>query len=247
MRDVIVLCYHAVSPDWESALAITPDALDRQLDHLTHHGWHGVTFAEAVLGTASGRIMAITFDDGFASVKRYAAPILERRRVPGTVFAPTQFMGGGAQLSWPGIEQWASTESAAELAALDWSDLRQLTDLGWEIGSHTLTHPHLTQLDPEALRQELAQSREECSDHVGRPCRTIAYPYGDADARVIAQAESAGYAAGAALSSHLRLNGPLSYPRVGVYHDDSWSRFHLKVARSVRQLRASSAWRLARR
>jgi peptidoglycan/xylan/chitin deacetylase (PgdA/CDA1 family) len=246
MRDVVVLCYHAVSPRWEADLAITPTALDRQLSYLLQRGWQPVTFSEAVLGSSPGRVLSITFDDAFASVKEYAAPILKRYGAPATVFAPTTFMGDIANLVWPGIDHWQRTAHAGELKAMDWDDLGELADAGWEVGSHTRTHPLLTHLGDAALSEELAASRQECSEHLGRPCQTIAYPYGDVDARVVVAAAAAGYLAGARLSSGLRSLGPYMFPRIGIYRPDHSSRFRLKVARPVRRIRATAMWKPVR-
>jgi peptidoglycan/xylan/chitin deacetylase (PgdA/CDA1 family) len=246
MRDVLVLCYHAVSPSWEADLSITPTALDRQLTYVMERGWQPVTFAEAALGTSPGRVLSITFDDAFASVKEHAAPILRRYGAPATVFAPTAFMGGDASLVWAGIDQWQQTAHAAELKAMGWDDLAELADAGWEIGSHTRTHPSLTRLDDGALGEELAASRQECSERLGRPCQTIAYPFGDVDPRVAAAAAAAGYLAGARLSSGLLSLGPYMFPRMGIYHTDYWLRFRLKVARPVRRIRATATWRRLR-
>ena len=159
MSDVIVLCYHALSPAWEADLALAPDEFERQVDHLLRRGWHPATFADAVLRPPARRTVAITFDDAFMSVKLHAAPILSARGAPATVFAPTAFMSGGMKLAWPGIDQWLRTEREHELAAMGWDDLRGLADLGWEIGSHTRSHPKLTELDAGALQEELAGSR----------------------------------------------------------------------------------------
>lgn len=239
MPDVIILCYHAVSPTWEAELSVTPERFEHQIAHLLQRGWRAVTFAEATLAPPSQRTLAITFDDAFASVKQHAAPILARHGVPATVFAPTAYMDGGKRLGWPGIEHWQRSASADELEAMDWSDLKQLVELGWEIGSHTRTHPRLTLVDDPSLTLELEASREELSDRLGRSCETIAYPYGDVDEHVVEGAKSAGYLAGAALSRGLHRLGPYLQPRVGVYHDDSWPRFQLKIARPMRDLRAS--------
>jgi peptidoglycan/xylan/chitin deacetylase (PgdA/CDA1 family) len=245
MGELLVLCYHAVSPDWEADLSVTPEAFERHIGFLVRRGWRPATFTDAVLGQRPGRVLAVTFDDAFASVRDYAAPILARHGVPATVFAPTAFMDGGADLEWPGIAHWKQSAFARELAAMDWTDLRALSDAGWEIGSHTRTHPYLTTLNDAALREELVASRERCAQALERPCRSIAYPYGDVDARVAEAAAGAGYEAGAKLSADLRDEGPLRAPRVGIYHPDTWRRFRLKVARPVRRLRRSS--RLAAR
>jgi peptidoglycan/xylan/chitin deacetylase (PgdA/CDA1 family) len=247
MGDVMVLCYHAVSPDWNADLSVTPEALDRHVGFLLRRGWRAMTFTDAVLRRGRGRVFAITFDDAFASVGTLAVPILDRHGVPATVFAPTAFMDRGAHLEWPGVEQWKESSFAGELAAMAWSDLRALADAGWEIGSHTCTHPHLTTLDDPKLREELIASRERCEQALGRPCRSIAYPYGDVDARVAAAAAAAGYETGAKLGADLIDGGPLLCPRVGIYHPDGWGRFRLKVSGPVRRLRRSGAAHRMRR
>jgi hypothetical protein len=86
----------------------------------------------------------------------------------------------------------------------------------------------LTQLSEVALAEELADSRAVCSRALGRPCRSIAYPFGDHDARVVAATAAAGYEAACTLSVLTR--GPLAWPRVGVYAVDSPFRFRLKVS-----------------
>lgn len=241
-RDVLILCYHAVSPSWGASLSITPPAFERQIGHLLSHGWQTTTVTEAVTGTARGKILAVTFDDGFASVERYALPILSRLGAPATMFAPSAFMSGGATLSWPGIDHWQQTEHAVELAATDWAGLARLSARGWEIGSHTRTHPRLTRLDDASVARELTESRTEFGDHLKVPCSSTAYPYGDVDARVIAAARAAGYVCAVRLSSNLKQRGDLCAPRVGIYNGDDWQRFLTKIARSVRILRASRLW-----
>lgn len=243
MNDVLVLCYHAVSPDWTAALSVTPEALGAQLRTLVRAGWRGATFGDAVTRPPWRRTLAVTFDDAFASVLDRAYPILSALDLPATVFAPTAFISAHrGRLEWPGIDMWTGTENDAELDCMSWDELRFLADHGWEIGSHTRTHPHLTELDDETLHWELNASREECSAGMGMPCETLAYPYGAVDPRVAEAAAAAGYTVAAALSSSLRPSGFHRWPRVGIYHDDHMLRFRLKVDRTVRRIRATRMW-----
>lgn len=242
MNDVLVLCYHAVSPVWDADLSVRPEILERQLTYLASHGWRGATFRDAVSRPAAAKTVAITFDDAFVSVKELALPILSHLGFTATVFAPTTYVSGRQPLNWQGLDGWEKTPYADELQAMSWNDLGCLLERGWEIGSHTRTHPRLTQLDDRRLVDELEGSRAECLHHLGSICDTIAYPYGDVDERVVASAARAGYVAGAGLSSELRRRGPHWWPRVGVYHNDASWRFRLKTARSMRRLRASALW-----
>src|SRR6202022_2573925 len=98
-----------------------------------------------------------------------ALPILSRLELPGTVFVPTDFPDSGRRLAWPGIDQWLGGPHAAEPEPLSWAGLRELADLGWEVGSHTRSHPVLTEIDERALAQELEGSREACEAGTGLP------------------------------------------------------------------------------
>jgi peptidoglycan/xylan/chitin deacetylase (PgdA/CDA1 family) len=245
--DVLVLCYHAVSRTWRQPLAVTPQGLERQLTFLVDRGYRGVTFHEVVTSRPTGRTLAVTFDDAFRSVWQLAVPILSRLGLPGTIFVPTSFPGSKA-LRWPGIEGLADGQSQDELAPMSWDELRQAAALGWEIGSHTRTHPRLTQLADRELEDELRRSREDCETMIGCACRSIAYPYGDHDSRVVAIAGGVGYVAGATLPDRLGPAAPLRWPRLGVYPPDAeMFRFRAKVSAPLRRLRATGAWSLVTR
>jgi peptidoglycan/xylan/chitin deacetylase (PgdA/CDA1 family) len=245
VAEVLVLCYHAISPTWEAPLSLTPELFERQMTTLVRRGWHATTFRNVVHQPPAPKTLAVTFDDAFASVYDQAYPILAALGLPATVFAPTAFMSERQPLQWNGIDHWLQTTAAPELRGMSWQDLGRLHEAGWEVGSHTRTHPRLTSLDDGAMRDELAESRREVAANLSAACETVAYPYGDVDERVAEAAQSAGYLAGAALASDLRARGPQRWPRVGIYNGDQMWRFRLKISRGTRCLRASRLWRSA--
>jgi peptidoglycan/xylan/chitin deacetylase (PgdA/CDA1 family) len=236
VADVLVLCYHAVSDGWPSPLAIAPDRLEHHLGMLVRRGYRGATFERAVTAPPSSRTLAVTFDDGYLSVLTRARPILDRLGLPATVFVPTDFVGVDGPMQWPGIGHWVGGAHEEELRGMSWEQLGSLRDAGWEIGSHTCSHPRLSSLGDRELAHELRESRRVCEDRLGG-CRTLALPYGDGDARVLAAAREAGYDAVAGLPG----SGTPSagWHRVGVYPADGPWRFAVKVARPVRRLRRS--------
>ena len=74
--------------------------------------------------------------------------------------------------------------------------MRRLARAGWEIDSHSITHPDLTQLDDAALRRELTESRTRIRDAFGaRAADFFAYPSGRLDGRVKRAVRAAGYLA----------------------------------------------------
>ena len=245
MMDALVLCYHALSNTWGATLSTTPVRFERQLRLLLSRGYRALTFGEAVASPHQEGIFVVTFDDAYHSVLSLARPILDRLGITATVFAPTDFIGSERAMRWAGIERWLGGPHEAELVPMTWADLRTLADEGWEIGSHTRSHPRLTQVDDSTLEDQLVRSKRACEEHLGRACTSLAYPYGDVDARVIEAAPRAGYRAAAALPDHgLGPSGRFNYPRIGIYRADGDLRFRLKVAPSTALLRRLGPWEL---
>jgi hypothetical protein len=113
--------------------------------------------------------MVLTFDDGDPSVGANALPVLTQLGVRASAFviaAP-----GKAP---PGF----------------WNDL---TAAGWEIGSHSLTHPALDLLDAQLSRKEILESKLRLEDLLRAPVRGFAFPYGRFGRREIDFAREAGY------------------------------------------------------
>jgi peptidoglycan/xylan/chitin deacetylase (PgdA/CDA1 family) len=240
MSDVLILCYHTIS-EWQHAMSVTPTRLERQLTRLVGKGYKGTTLSEAIIRPRPGRRLVVTFDDGFAQVYHRAFPILAELRLPATVFLVTDFVDGQRPLAWPDFDP-RPTPALDELLPISWPQVRELSEGGWEIGSHTRTHPHLTRVDDETLVEEIEVSKKACEAHVNRPCRSIAYPFGAADSRVAEVARNAGYRAGVVMSPVCGDSSiqSMTRPRVSIYRNDGDGRFRLKTA-PVMQSRIASA------
>jgi peptidoglycan/xylan/chitin deacetylase (PgdA/CDA1 family) len=191
------------------------------------------------------KTLAVTFDDAYRSVIELGFPILSRLGVPGTVFVPTGFTGSDRPMRWPGIDHWIGGPHEAELVPMSWRELAALARAGWEIGAHTRTHPHLTELDDVALAEEIRASKRDVEAHLGLECRSFAYPYSDQDERVVRATGEAGFSAATTLPESFQGATPLRWPRVGVYHDDDRLRFRVKTSPAVRRLRANRMLRIA--
>lgn len=229
----LVLCYHAVSEAWERTLAVAPGGLEPLLARLLRRGFRPASAGEVVLGR--GRLLHVTFDDAFTSVAR-ALPVLERLGVPATVFACASYADDGRPLAVPELAADAA-RLPGELATMRWEELGGLVERGVEVGSHTSTHPHLPGLSDGELARELGESRQRLEDRLRRPCRFLAYPYGEEDTRVRIAARAAGYEAAFTLVG--TPGDPFRVPRVGIWRKDTLARALLKTTalRHVRMLR----------
>jgi peptidoglycan/xylan/chitin deacetylase (PgdA/CDA1 family) len=236
LRNVLVLGYHGVSRDWPEPLTVTPSALAAGLESLLARGWVGTTFTAAVRDGGTRRMLAATFDDAYHSVIEHAYPVLKRLGIPGTVFVPTAYADGADLLTFGALGCWTKTQWREELRCMAWDELRELRSAGWEIGSHTETHPRLSQLDDEALARELSGSKSRCEAELGVPCTALAYPFSDLTPHVTKAAEEAGYEAATTVAVGLaRSARPLfEWPRVGVYRQDDRLRLRLKTSPTIR-------------
>lgn len=230
----LALCYHAVSETWANSLAVTPRSLERQLRSLLLRRFRPAGAMEVAGG--GKRLFHVTFDDAFRNVSM-ALPVLERLAVPTTVFACTGYASDGRALDVPEVSTLAR-DFRAEMATMDWDMLADLADRKIEIGSHTVTHPHLPELSDAEIQRELTDSREEIETRLRRPCRLLAYPYGDDDPRVHRVARRAGYAAAFSLSSNEKPFDIYALPRVELYRHDDLLRATLKMSAARRPARA---------
>ena len=182
-----ILCYHLVGGETDSAVDIPLDDFEHhmlQLSELSQPAglFEGLAAAEQVSSSSASRTI-VTFDDAYANFVEHAWPVLQRHRIPVTLFVPTEFVDGSCAGPLRGVEGQP---------ALSWRQLRELTDTGLvTIGAHTRTHPDLRRLDPRQLRAELDGGRDELEDRLGVAVEAFCYPRGLWDRRVEAEVRQA--------------------------------------------------------
>lgn len=236
----LVLCYHAISDSWDHSLSVPPAMFERQLKELLRVYRPGS--AEQVL-SGGGRYLHVTFDEALRSVAN-ALPALRRLDVPATIFACSDYAQNGRPLTVAELTH-ELTAHPDELSTMPWDELLELADEGIEVGSHTVSHPHLTRLGDAELERELRDSRERIEDELRRRCRYLAYPFGEEDDRVRAAARAAGYDAAFALRSDGAPVDLFSFPRLGIWRNDRLLRMAAKVALRRDRTRAGDRARRA--
>jgi peptidoglycan/xylan/chitin deacetylase (PgdA/CDA1 family) len=182
-----VLCYHRFGKNTsQDAYSLDLEEFRRQLEIIREEEFTPITAA----GLADGRLdrallpekpLLITIDDGYKHFNTTARPLLEEFNFPATLFIYTNFVGARAGFSR--------------------SQLRELQSAGFEIGSHSATHPKLTRRPrgetkdqrAERLRQELSESREKLTKWCRGEVISLSYPYGLWDREVAEAARQAGY------------------------------------------------------
>ena len=164
--------YHAISDvtSENESLFVSPLDFEKQIAWLSDAGFTSV-FADEY-GKYKYKTAAVTFDDGYENVYTEAFPILKKYNFKATVFLIT---------------------SPAEGHLTD-DEIREMAESGLVMfGSHTETHRDLTTLNDSEIMTELSASKEKIEKLTGKKSTALAYPYGTADARVVAAAKECGY------------------------------------------------------
>ena len=180
-RPVPILMYHVIGPVPPGApfpeLYVSRADFAGQLRWLAAHGYHGVTL-RAVYRYWHGRRslppkpVVLSFDDGYRGQFTIAAPLLKARR-------------------WPAV---LNLEYAKVVHGdLTGTMVRRMRADGWELASHTLTHPDLTAVDQARLKKEIKRSRTVLRRRFGAPVDFFCYPAGRYNAAVIRAVRAAGY------------------------------------------------------
>jgi len=122
------------------------------------------------MGFSSNSKYKILFDDGYESVYDIAFPLMQKYGFIGLVFPVVNYIGK--------MNDWDVTFTSINRAKhLDSDQISTLTDNGWEIGSHGLTHTAFTSLPSDELKIELQQSKQILEDIINKKVISITPPF----------------------------------------------------------------------
>jgi peptidoglycan/xylan/chitin deacetylase (PgdA/CDA1 family) len=196
-RRVPVLMYHRVghaATDWETKYCVSPERFASHMSALKRRGMDACSVEDFVAWLDGHRELrhgtfVLTFDDGFLGVHQYAYPLLVELGWPATVFLVSSLIGNE--------DQWCRRENPTgrTYPLMGRAEVNEMARNGFSFHSHSRSHWDLTKLGRGALSEELAGSRRELEDLLGRPVPFFAYPYGRYDATVLEVTREAGYRA----------------------------------------------------
>ncbi len=232
MRPIPILTYHQIARAPARGapfrgLYVAPDAFARQMAFLKFLGYRGLSMGQLLpylRGEQSGKVVGITFDDGYLNNLTHALPVLQRHGFGATCYMVSQLLGQ--------TNVWDDSVGVAQTALMDASQLRQWTAGGQEVGSHTRHHVHLTKTDAARCQREITQCKSELEAVVEAPVLHFCYPYGEFGPEHAAMVAQAGYLT-ATTTQRGRCHATedlMQLPRVPVVRSTSLPSLWLKVA-----------------
>ncbi len=225
-----ILMYHRIAPSGAAEMTrwrVTPEKFEAQLRYLHDSGFytprlHDWRVAAHDRKALPGRAVIFTFDDAYLDFFTHALPLLQQYHFRAIVFPVAERIGK--------TNTWDKAY-CEEIELMDWSHLRTLLAAGFEIGSHSASHPAMTALSPERVVKEAAGSRALLARELQCRIDAFAYPYGDVDQIVKHLVGASGYSFGftckAAMAKHS--DDLLTLPRFEVSGIDSFAEFIASV------------------
>lgn len=185
-----ILTFHAIDrPPSGTAyrgLFYPPDRFDYLLAELQAANFTSVAPSGSCYAADNPeRRISLTFDDGYRNLHQHALGPLARHKFHATVYLVADLLGGS--------NTWDASLGVTSCPLMDKTEIKDWLAAGHRIGSHTLTHPHLTQLSPEQAQEEIAASKKKLEDLFGVPVEDFCYPYGDSGDRERELVAKAGY------------------------------------------------------
>ncbi|MFD1197850.1 polysaccharide deacetylase family protein [Brucella gallinifaecis] len=224
---VPVLLYHQIAalPHKKipfRGLWVHPDKFRSQMAWLKRLGYQGLSLRNAlpyIKGEKMGKVVVITFDDGFLNNYENALPVLAEFGFTATNYFVANQLGGS--------NVWDQAMGVPVTPCMSVEQMREWAELGHEVGAHTLDHVNLEKTPEEEARRQIVQSKTMLEDMLGSEVTNFAYPYGGNLPIHRDMCREAGYET-ATTTVHARARAdddPFAMPRVYVRRRDLAPKF----------------------
>ena len=187
-----ILMYHSIESMPKStimrSLHVKPKSFRFQMWILKLLGYKGLSMRllkPYLNGKKKGKVIGITFDDGYQNNLLNAAPILKKYNFSATCYIVTEKIG----LS----NVWDSNKGITQRPLMNYREIREWLDIGMDIGSHSKSHSDLVKLSGEQLKIEITQSKTNLEDIFDLAIEDFCYPFGRFDNSTIDIVRDAGY------------------------------------------------------
>lgn len=175
--NIPILMYHQIDVPPPSGtplrgLVVSPGSFARQMFLLKCLGYKGLSMRDLepyLKGERQGRVVGITFDDGYQNNVINALPVLRKYGFTATCYAVSSMIGG--------TNSW-DRGLVAEKPLMTSADWRAWLNGGMDVGSHTRTHADLTKLTTDEAFNQIADSKSELENELDCEVRHFCYPYG---------------------------------------------------------------------
>ena len=176
-RPIPILMYHSIEEMPKStvmrSLHVSPKRFRIQMWLLNILGYKGLSMRELVPyleGEKTGKVVGITFDDGYQNNLINAAPILKKYNFSATCYLVSQRIGTS--------NTWDLDKGITQSPLMTQSEVQEWINLGLDIGAHTQTHPLLEELSENQSQEEIFNCKADLEHMFKVSIKDFCYPFG---------------------------------------------------------------------
>lgn len=231
-RTIPILVYHQISeappkPAPFRSLCVAPSSFARQMALLKLLGYQGLSMSGLLpylRGEKTGKVVGITFDDGYQNNLTHALPVLQRHGFSSTCYAVSNLLGK--------TNVWDQEIGVAQVPLMSADELRLWVAGGQEVGSHTQNHARLLQIDAGTALGEMTGDKAALEGLLGTSVQHFCYPFGEYGPQHVLMARQAGFQTVTTTrrGRSSAMNNLMELPRVPVVRSTSLPVFWLKIA-----------------
>jgi len=224
------LMYHQVRRSARSekmkSLCVSPISFLLQMTLLKMFGYTGVSMRKLtpyLTGEKKGKIVGITFDDGFLNNLKYAAPILSKLGYSSTCYIVSDLIGS--------TNTWDKYMGVKQVPLMNKNEIDNWIKLGQDIGCHTANHQDITTCTDESLTNEVLHSKNNLEKIFNIKIDDFCYPFGKHSAREVSYIEKCGFKTAVTTNrSRAKVtDNLLTLPRVHIFRSTLIHLFFMKV------------------
>jgi peptidoglycan/xylan/chitin deacetylase (PgdA/CDA1 family) len=188
-KTIVCFVYHRFGDKRYPSTNIPLSDFESHLKYLKESQFQVLTLSDAIAYLNSDepvrKTAVLTIDDGYKSFYDNGLKLLERYKMPATLFINTKTVG------------------ASDF--MDWNQLKKVADAGIEIGNHTHSHDYFLSRPSDKryslFRDEINRSQSIIREHLEITPKVFTYPYGEFDTRMKAIVKEAGFICASAQNS----------------------------------------------
>ncbi|MEA3499731.1 MAG: polysaccharide deacetylase family protein, partial [Candidatus Marinimicrobia bacterium] len=215
MKEIPILVYHKISPQFEAGLTtISPKSFKKQMSFLKQKGYIGCSLKNYLQDPQKNKFV-ITFDDAYENIYHYALPILKELGFTASIFVIVNFIGK--------YNTWDANIFGIKFKHAKQSQLQEMIDSNWEICSHSFSHKALINLTNEQIINEVKNSKIELEKMFNITIDGFGFPFGYYNKEIIKILKKYDYKNGVGFTMNFKQDIPI-YRRMGVYKFVDWKR-----------------------
>jgi peptidoglycan/xylan/chitin deacetylase (PgdA/CDA1 family) len=240
MRDakIPILMYHSIELMPKNtvmrSLHVPPKRFNFQMWILKKLGYQALSIRGLqpyIDGSKKGKVVGITFDDGYKNNLLNAGPILKKFNFSATCYIVSKKIGK--------TNEWDLDANITQSKLMSNEEIQQWIDLGMDIGAHTQTHANLNKVDYAIAKKEVMESKTDLENLFNLTIGDFCYPFGQFNKSIVELVKSAGFKSATTMNRGKAHNESDKYmlPRIPITHHTLPHLFLIKLLTNYEEKR----------